>query len=176
MSSSSTILSRKASLLPGTSPGRVPELDGLRGVAISLVIVFHYVASAEHRGLNPWLHRALTGFAFGWSGVDLFFILSGFLIGGILLDARSSPTYFRAFYMRRVFRILPLYYAWTLLFAVFVALALWLAPGRFPITTADLAASRCNCSFSRTFSSVGHMRPSSGSPPRGLSLSKSSST
>src|SRR5579862_8426807 len=89
----------QASLLPGTSPGRVPELDGLRGLAITLVIVCHYVANADHKALNPWIHRALSGLTVGWSGVDLFFVLSGFLIGGILLDARSSPTYFRAFYM-----------------------------------------------------------------------------
>lgn len=123
--------------VPGLS-SRIPELDGLRGLAILMVILCHYVGNADHTVLGFWPHRALTTFTAGWSGVDLFFVLSGFLIGGILLDARHSPHYFRAFYLRRVFRILPLYYGWTLLFGVFAALALWLAPGRTPLTSHDL--------------------------------------
>jgi peptidoglycan/LPS O-acetylase OafA/YrhL len=118
--------------------GRVPELDGLRGLAILLVIVCHYVANAQHRQLGVWAHWALSGLSFGWSGVDLFFVLSGFLIGGILLDARSAPHYFRAFYMRRVHRILPVYYSWTLLYGVVVCAAVWMLPGRLPYTGQDL--------------------------------------
>jgi peptidoglycan/LPS O-acetylase OafA/YrhL len=120
------------------SSSRIPELDGLRGLAILLVILCHYVGNADHVRLGWWIHRPLSAFTIGWSGVDLFFVLSGFLIGGILLDARTSPHYFRAFYMRRVFRILPLYYAWTLLFGILVVLALWLAPGRTPLSSRDL--------------------------------------
>jgi peptidoglycan/LPS O-acetylase OafA/YrhL len=120
------------------APARIPELDGLRGLAILLVILCHYVGNSNHLPLGFWRHLALSAFSADWSGVDLFFVLSGFLIGGILLDARNSPQYFRAFYMRRVFRILPIYYLWTLLFAFLVIAALVFFPGRFPVSSADL--------------------------------------
>lgn len=118
--------------------GRIPELDGLRGVAILLVILCHYVGNAGHAPLGVWPHRFLSAFSAGWSGVDLFFVLSGFLIGGILLNAREAPHYFRAFYMRRVFRILPIYYLWTLLFAVTVGVATAFFPGRLAVSARDL--------------------------------------
>ena len=117
---------------------RIPELDGLRGTAILLVIVCHYIAPASNHSLGFWPSRILNAFAAGWSGVDLFFVLSGFLIGGILLDARDSPHYFRTFYMRRFYRILPIYYSWTLLFAVAVLIAVNFFPGRLPVASADL--------------------------------------
>jgi len=98
--------------------GRIPELDGLRGIAILLVLVGHYfsVPGIGFAGL-------LNGYWFrlGWTGVDLFFVLSGFLIGGILLEVRDSPHYFRTFYARRFFRIIPLYYAWILLYMILAA-------------------------------------------------------
>lgn len=121
------------------SGGRVPELDGLRGTAILLVILCHYVGDAEHRRLGILPHRFLGAFGAGWTGVDLFFVLSGFLIGGILLNARETPHYFRAFYMRRVHRILPIYYLWTVLFVVVVLVSAWLRPGAVGIATQDLA-------------------------------------
>jgi peptidoglycan/LPS O-acetylase OafA/YrhL len=83
---------------------RIPELDGLRGVAILLVLYYHYVES------SPLLPNFVSAAGrLTWSGVDLFFVLSGFLIGGILLNARESPNYFKAFYVRRAYRILPIY-------------------------------------------------------------------
>jgi peptidoglycan/LPS O-acetylase OafA/YrhL len=118
--------------------GRIPELDGLRGLAILLVVIFHYIGGVEHAPLGFWIHRLLSALTVGWSGVDLFFILSGFLIGGILLDVRNCPHYFRPFYMRRVFRILPIYYLWTLIHAALIVGALWLLPGRFSAAPRDL--------------------------------------
>lgn len=105
---------------------RVPELDGLRGVAILLVVLFHYFyfyPSADHRPADV-LRSVYVHFerciALGWTGVDLFFVLSGFLIGGILLDVKSSPFYFKTFYLRRFYRIVPLYYGWILSYLLFV--------------------------------------------------------
>jgi peptidoglycan/LPS O-acetylase OafA/YrhL len=80
--------------------GYLRELDGLRGIAITLVMIHRFYA----RGDSPWFVEA------GWVGVDLFFVISGFLIAGILLDTRDDPDYFRNFYARRVLRIFPLYY------------------------------------------------------------------
>jgi peptidoglycan/LPS O-acetylase OafA/YrhL len=87
--------------------GRIPALDGLRGTAILLVLVFHWLYSIPFH--SKFLLRLLSVGRLSWSGVDLFFVLSGFLIGGILLDAKGSSHYFRTFYSRRAYRILPLY-------------------------------------------------------------------
>jgi peptidoglycan/LPS O-acetylase OafA/YrhL len=81
--------------------GYVAELDGLRGIAIVLVMVHRMYPRV---GDVPWLVDA------GWAGVDLFFVISGFLIAGILIDTRGEPSYFRNFYARRVLRIFPLFY------------------------------------------------------------------
>ncbi len=85
--------------------GPIPELDGVRGLAILLVMLFHF------QGMRPHLiPKALTyPMLLGWSGVDLFFVLSGFLITGVLIETRLSENYFSSFYARRILRIFPLY-------------------------------------------------------------------
>lgn len=82
---------------------RYPEVDGLRGLAILMVVGHHYK-------FTPFV-----------GAVDLFFVISGFLIGGILMDKKDAPNYFGAFYARRTCRIFPLYYLVLLLFFVLLA-------------------------------------------------------
>ncbi len=92
------------------SSKHIGALDGIRGIAILLVLFVHL----RNMGVLPqdsWIcHRLSQVFSFGWSGVDLFFVLSGFLITGILLDTKAAGNRVRSFYGRRVLRIFPLYY------------------------------------------------------------------
>lgn len=99
---------------------RIKELDGLRGVAVLAVINCHYF---------PWL--PITGSGYGWLGVNLFFVLSGFLITSILLGLREKEHYFAIFYSRRALRIFPPYY---LGLAVYLAISVCLGmPGTFKL-------------------------------------------
>ena len=93
-----------------TSPG-VPKsayyvaLDGLRAIAVIMVFFQHY--GAGHTFIFGW----------GWTGVDIFFVLSGFLITGILYDSQNKVHRYRDFYVRRTLRIFPLYYfIWAVIF------------------------------------------------------------
>jgi peptidoglycan/LPS O-acetylase OafA/YrhL len=88
---------------------RLAPLDGVRGIAIVFVVVWHY------KNLAP----GIVGSTLSWSGVDLFFVLSGYLIGGILLDHINEPNWWRVFYIRRFLRIVPLYVLGLLVGAVF---------------------------------------------------------
>ena len=88
--------------------GRMPALDGLRGIAILLVLAHGFDVIQTSHGPGHAVDLALD---LGWIGVQLFFVLSGFLITGILLDTRKAPGYYTNFLIRRVLRIFPLYYA-----------------------------------------------------------------
>ena len=82
-----------------TQSKRIPELDGLRGIAILLVLSFHYINNQLIQSENK-IGKTLTKLtSFGWVGVDLFFVLSGFLIGSILMRSQSSPKYFTTFFV-----------------------------------------------------------------------------
>lgn len=111
----------EAAIGPGA---HIPALDGIRGLAILLVVLFHHTLMRQ-----PTLFdRVYVNVArLGWSGVDLFFVLSGFLITGILYDAKGSAHYFRNFYARRTLRIFPVYYA-------FVFFTLRISPWLWPDT------------------------------------------
>ena len=110
---------------------RLAVVDGLRAIAILLVLGFHLwgllpglTGGHATARLDPHLARL---FGVGWTGVDLFFVVSGFLIIGNLYDARGSRTYFRSFYARRFLRVFPLYSAFLAILLFVVPLNAWLA-------------------------------------------------
>lgn len=107
-----------------------PALDGLRGFAALYVIVCHF-AQSTHSADDSILQKLWGAVVdMGWCGVDLFFVLSGFLITGILLRARGSRRYFLSFYGRRVLRIFPLYYGLCIIALVVVPFVILpLVPG-----------------------------------------------
>jgi peptidoglycan/LPS O-acetylase OafA/YrhL len=92
----------------GDSATYFPALDGLRALAFLMVFSTHYLSL-------PW----------GWAGVDVFFVLSGFLITGILFDSQDHPHRVRNFYIRRTLRIFPLYYGMMLLLIVLYPVYRW---------------------------------------------------
>jgi len=94
-------------------PNYYIALDGLRAIAVIMVFFQHYGAGKTFL------------FGWGWTGVDIFFVLSGFLISGILYDSRSSPHRYRDFYIRRTLRIFPLYYAVWVAILILTPIALW---------------------------------------------------
>ena len=101
---------------PTEKTKRIPELDGLRGVAILLVVSFHYINNqlVNSPGTIAKILCKLT--SFGWVGVDLFFVLSGYLIGIILINKKRSANYFSTFYFRRIVRIIPNYFLLIFIF------------------------------------------------------------
>jgi peptidoglycan/LPS O-acetylase OafA/YrhL len=110
----------------------VAELDGLRGIAVLLVLLYHFSVVLTY-ATGP-IRALRTVFTPGWTGVDLFFVLSGCLITGILLDEKGSRDYFRRFYIRRVLRICPVYY--LALLVSFTVARTWVLPaGGVPAAT-----------------------------------------
>jgi peptidoglycan/LPS O-acetylase OafA/YrhL len=103
------------------SQKRIPELDGLRGVAVLMVVSFHYINNQLINSSSRIGRIIYKLTSFGWVGVDLFFVLSGFLIGTILMNNRQAKNYFSTFYIRRIVRIIPNYY---LLIGIFVIMCL----------------------------------------------------
>lgn len=99
----------------------IPSLDGVRAVAALMVLVFHYYGSLP--GDDHWIRLCVAATVPGRTGVDLFFVLSGFLITGILLAMKGTPHAWRNFYMRRILRIFPLYYGVLALLAMIGLLA-----------------------------------------------------
>ncbi len=100
---------------PRNSGSIIRTINGVRGLAILLVFCVHLVSIGYLSVLDAASHFYIKLLWLGWTGVDLFFVLSGFLITGILVDTQASPNYFRSFYMRRILRIFPLYYLVVLL-------------------------------------------------------------
>ncbi len=114
---------------PRASTNHLPALDGVRGVAVLMVFLVHYGGGAKSS--NFLLHTVGVSVQAGWSGVTFFFILSGFLISGILWDSRKEPHFWRNFYMRRTLRIFPVYYASLLLVLITAVIA---GNARFALT------------------------------------------
>jgi peptidoglycan/LPS O-acetylase OafA/YrhL len=118
---------------------RISELDGVRGMAISMVVIWHYFSGPMSAlgTSSPVIILLAKSTSWFWSGVDLFFVLSGFLIGGIIIDNRDSKNFLSVFYTRRALRILPVYFFFL---AAFFALRpsleqaryTWLLAGNMP--------------------------------------------
>lgn len=103
---------------------KIPALDGIRGWAVLIVFFYHYGGGAQSHFLP--LHILGLIDKLGWSGVSLFFVLSGFLITGILWDAIGQKHWWRNFYIRRALRIFPLYY-----FSIFLVVLAAAITGNF---------------------------------------------
>lgn len=96
---------------PADERPHLPGLDGVRGVAIAMVLCLHFAQILQLRPTGAVSEFVLRLASFGWTGVNLFFVLSGFLITGILIEAKGKENYFLSFYARRALRIWPVYFA-----------------------------------------------------------------
>ena len=97
----------------------MPELDSIRGIAILAVVFYHeFYSIGMGTTLPRWQHLLVLAAGPGRMGVNLFFVLSGFLITGILLKSRDENNYYRKFYTRRALRIFPIYFLLLIVLAV----------------------------------------------------------
>lgn len=123
---------------PDKAP-HLPELDGIRGLAILGVLCSHIAGMGGVLNIiSPaaWEKVALRAAIPLWGGVDLFFVLSGFLITGILLRTKRSKSYFSSFYARRMLRIFPIYYL-TLILSLFVGIYFGEVGRQLPVWTSE---------------------------------------
>jgi peptidoglycan/LPS O-acetylase OafA/YrhL len=127
------VVSRRSPATPKGESRHIPGLDGIRGLAILTVITYHAARNLAYVSSHEQIVQGMVGA--GWISVDVFFVLSGFLITGVLLDAKDSATFFRSFYARRVLRIVPLY-------IVFVTVVVLVAPALGWTTPQDGATLR----------------------------------
>jgi peptidoglycan/LPS O-acetylase OafA/YrhL len=95
---------------PAESARRISELDGVRGAAALAIVAWHYIPSIANAVPGTPLAYVSRACSLTWAGVDLFFVLSGYLIASNLIRAIDSPRFFTTFYARRAARILPLYW------------------------------------------------------------------
>src|SRR5260370_27488468 len=100
----------------------MPELDVLRGVAVLMVFLYHALYWSNVVTSSRIGNLIIKASVIGWLGVTLFFVLSGCLISGILLDTKGHPSYSRRFYLRRVVRILPAYFVTIVVLLAFHSL------------------------------------------------------
>jgi peptidoglycan/LPS O-acetylase OafA/YrhL len=137
--------------LKQSDSGRIRELDGLRGAAIAMVVILHYFQLTMEVRPGSALAYLQAAARLTWTGVDLFFVLSGFLIGGILLDSRASTNYYSVFYKRRFFRIVPIYVVTLLLTGVLVSLRLGSNDNTFKWLTTEGAPWFAYFTFTQNF-------------------------
>jgi peptidoglycan/LPS O-acetylase OafA/YrhL len=101
---------------------RIKTIDGLRGIAVLIVLMFHLLNNSYQNtnvgDLNQLELLIMRFTSFGWAGVNLFFIISGYLIGSILLKNKNSINYFVVFYTRRFLRIIPIYFLFLCIYLI----------------------------------------------------------
>ncbi len=104
---------------------RIAQIDGLRAIAILLVLSFHFINNQLEQTTLPIGKILYKVTSFGWSGVDLFFVLSGFLIGGILIANKEKKRYFSTFFIRRFVRIVPSYYLLLVIYIILIQIPIF---------------------------------------------------